>query len=204
MNQIIIGQFIAECRKANSLTQAQLAEKLDITDRAVSKWERGKGLPDASIMLDLCNELGITVNELLSGEKIEMENYDKKTEELLIEMAKNEERKNKGLMVAMWTIEAVSIVSMLVALLAVGFLMEEGLLQTTVAIGITVLFLIPGYIGLKLEVEAGYYECRNCHHRFVPTYKETMKAAHMATTRHLACPECHKRTWCKKVLSKEK
>lgn len=77
MNQTEIGIFIARCRKEQKLTQAQLAEKLNITDRAVSKWETGKSMPDSSIMLDLCAILGITVNELLSGEKIEMKPYEK-------------------------------------------------------------------------------------------------------------------------------
>ena len=90
MNQVKIGKFIAECRKGKNLTQAQLAEKLNITDRAISKWETGKGMPDPSIMLDLCNELNISVNELLSGEMIEMKDYNKKTEELLIKFATKE------------------------------------------------------------------------------------------------------------------
>lgn len=81
MNQIDIGRFIATCRKEKQLTQAQLAEKLNITDRAVSKWETGKSMPDASIMLDLCSIRGITVNELLSGERIRMEDYSKKVDE---------------------------------------------------------------------------------------------------------------------------
>ena len=69
------GKFISRCRKDAGLTQAVLAEKLGITDRAVSKWETGRSLPDASLMLELCGILGISVNELLTGEKIEMENY---------------------------------------------------------------------------------------------------------------------------------
>ena len=69
MNQIKIGRFIAECRKNVSLTQMQLAEKLGITDKAISKWERGLSMPDTAIMLELCDILGISVNELLSGEK---------------------------------------------------------------------------------------------------------------------------------------
>ena len=76
MNQEKIGRFIAECRKKNNMTQSQLAEKLNITDRAISKWENGKSMPDSSIMLDLCSELKISVNELLSGEMIGMNNYD--------------------------------------------------------------------------------------------------------------------------------
>ena len=87
MNQIKIGKFIAECRKKNNLTQMQLAEKLNITDRAISKWKNGKGMPDSSIMLDLCNELKISVNELLCGEFIEMNNYNEVAEKMLLEMA---------------------------------------------------------------------------------------------------------------------
>ena len=87
MDQIKIGKFIAECRKKNNLTQMQLAEKLNITDRAISKWENGKGMTDSSIMLDLCNELKISVNELLCGELIEMNNYNEVAEKMLLEMA---------------------------------------------------------------------------------------------------------------------
>lgn len=202
MDQIKIGKFIAEQRKSRKITQATLAEKLGITDRAVSKWERGKGLPDASLMLELCGILGITVNELLSGEKIEMEDYAKKTEALLIEMAKGEEEKNKNLMTAMWTITIVSIGSLVAALLFVYYYMEPGLIQILTAIGVVIFFLIPAFIGMNFEVKAGYYECKNCHHKFVPTYRAVLMAAHISTTRHLKCPKCGKRTWCKKVLKK--
>ncbi|MBE6727602.1 MAG: helix-turn-helix transcriptional regulator [Ruminococcaceae bacterium] len=95
MNQIKIGRFIAECRKNNNLTQMQLAEKLNITDRAVSKWGTGKSMPDSTIMLDLCRELKISVNDLLNGEIIVMENYKEKTEQLLLEMAKQKEKSDK-------------------------------------------------------------------------------------------------------------
>ena len=86
MNQEAIGNFISACRKEKGLTQAQLAEKLNITNRAVSKWETGKSIPDAAIMLDLCKILDISVNELLSGERIAMENYQKRAEENLVEL----------------------------------------------------------------------------------------------------------------------
>ena len=98
MDQIKIGKFIAERRKRNNLTQMQLAEKLNITDRAISKWENGKAMPDSSIMLDLCNELKISVNELLSGEMIEMKNYDKRAEENLLKLNKSNENQRKMLL----------------------------------------------------------------------------------------------------------
>ncbi|MBR5508821.1 MAG: helix-turn-helix transcriptional regulator, partial [Lachnospiraceae bacterium] len=88
MDQIKIGRFIAVRRKRANLTQLQLADRLGITDKAVSKWERGITMPDTSIMLELCDILGISVNELLSGEKINMENSSQKNEQLLLDMAK--------------------------------------------------------------------------------------------------------------------
>lgn len=202
MNQVKIGKFIAECRKKNNLTQMQLAEKLNITDRAISKWENGKAMPDSSIMLDLCNELKISVNELLSGEMIDMNNYNEIAEKTLLEMAKKEERQNKRLMTSMWTILITSAVFYVGILLLAVNTLEEGIMLGTIICISTIVFLIAGFIGLKFEVDAGYYECKNCHHKFVPTYKEVMFATHLATTRHLKCPKCHKRSWAKKVMSK--
>lgn len=83
MNQIEVGTFIAKCRKEKKLTQAQLAAKLNITDRAVSKWETGRSMPDSSIMLQLCEILGISANELLAGEEVEQEGCEQKAEENL-------------------------------------------------------------------------------------------------------------------------
>ncbi len=91
MDLIKIGKFIAEKRKNKNLTQIELAQKLNITDRAISKWERGKSMPDSSIMLDLCEILEISVNELLTGEEIEMKDYNKQTELNLIEMVRQKE-----------------------------------------------------------------------------------------------------------------
>lgn len=91
MNQIEVGKFIAKCRKEKKLTQAQLAEKLNITDRAISKWETGKSMPDSSIMLELCEILGITVNELLSGEEVGVEIYEKKADENLVALKRKDE-----------------------------------------------------------------------------------------------------------------
>lgn len=202
MNQVKIGKFIAECRKKNNLTQMQLAEKLNITDRAISKWENGKAMPDSSIMLDLCNELKISVNELLSGEMIDMNNYNEIAEKTLLEMAKKEERQNKRLMTSMWTILITSAIFYIGILLLAVNTLEEGIMLGAIICISTIVFLIAGFIGLKFEVDAGYYECKNCHYKFVPTYKEIMFATHLATTRHLKCPKCHKRSWAKKVMSK--
>ena len=202
MNQVKIGKFIAECRKNKKLTQAELAEKLNITDRAISKWETGKGMPDSSIMLNLCDELGINVNELLSGEMIEMKDYDKKAEELLLEMAKKEEKNNKKLLFSMYTILFTSLTFFLFTILITILFIPEGPEQLIIILISTIILLIAGFTALKLEVEAGYYECKKCHYRYVPKYKEVLWAMHMGTTRYLKCPKCDKKSWSKKVMSK--
>ena len=200
MNQIKIGRFIAERRKKKNITQSQLAEKLNVTDRAVSKWETGKSMPDTAIMLDLCNMLDITVNELLYGEEIIMENKNDKNEQILIEMAKEVEHKNKTIWTAMLVIMIVSIIGLLGGLAIVAFFVPEGVWQIIAIIGICIVFLIPCFYALKLEVSVGAYKCKNCGHEIVPTYKQAMNAMHMGFTRYLKCPNCNKRTWCKKVL----
>ena len=202
MDQIKIGKFIAFCRKQKGLTQMQLAEMLGITDKAISKWERGIAMPDTSIMLELCEILGISVNELLSGEKIGMENNNQKNEQLLLDMAKELEKKDKTIWTTMWVIMIVSIAALLASIFVAAFLIPEGPWQLVMILGATVVFLIPCFYALKLEVSVGAYKCKNCGHEFVPTYKEVLNAMHMGTTRYLKCPNCNQRTWCKKVLKK--
>ena len=202
MNQIKIGKFIADCRKQVNLTQMQLAETLGITDKAVSKWDRGIAMPDTSLMLLLCDILGISVNELLSGEKISMENNNQKNEQLLLDITKELEQKNKTIWRAMWAIMTVSIIALLGGLCIAAYLIPEGVWQLVAILGICVVFLIPCFYALKLEVSVGAYKCKNCGHEIVPTYTQALNAMHMGTTRYLKCPKCNKRTWCKKVLKK--
>ena len=202
MDQIKIGRFIAVRRKKANLTQLQLADRLGITDKAVSKWERGITMPDTSIMLELCDILGISVNELLSGEKINMENSSQKNEQLLLDMAKELEKKNKTIWSSMWAIMIVSMTALIAGIFIAAFLIPEGVWQLVTILCVCVLFLIPCFYALKLEVSVGAYKCQNCGYEIVPTYKEVMMAMHRGFTRHLLCPKCNKRTWCKKVLKK--
>ncbi len=202
MDQIKIGRFIAESRKKVKLTQIQLAEKLGITDKAISKWETGKSMPDTAIMLQLCDILEISVNELLSGEKISMENTNQKNEQLLLDMSKELERKNKTVWVSMWVIMIISMTALFAGILIAAFLIPEGVWQLVTIIGICIVFLIPCFYALKLEVSVGAYKCKNCGHEIVPTFRQALMAMHRGTTRYLKCPDCKKRTWCKKVLKK--
>ena len=202
MNQIMIGKFIAERRKKVNLTQMQLAEKLGITDKAISKWEHGVSMPDTSIMLELCDILGISVNELLRGEKSDMENDNQKNEQLLLEMAKELEKKNKTIWTSMWAIMIVSMTALFAGLFLAAFLIPEGVWQLVAIIGICIVFLVPCFYALKLEVSVGAYKCEKCGQEIIPTYNEALFAMHLGTTRYLKCPKCNKRTWCKKVLKK--
>ena len=204
MDLIKIGNFIADCRKEKGLTQEQLAEKLYITDRAVSKWERGLSLPDADKMLDLCNILDINVNELLNGEKINMKDYEKKTDELLVELAKQEELKNKKMITDMYVLTITTVIFYIGITLLAAYTLGEGTLFGIIVAVSTVILVIVAFYALKLEIDAGYYECKKCHHRYVPdSYFKVMLAPHLDTVRYLKCPKCGKRSWSKKVMSKD-
>ena len=202
MNQIKIGEFISSQRKKKNLTQESLAAKLGITDRAVSEWEQGKGLPDISLMIDLCEILGITANELLNSEKTGTENSNQKNEQLLLEMAKELEKKNKIIWSSMWVIMTVSITALIAGVFITTFLIPEGVWQLVTILGVCVVFLMPCFYALKLEVSVGVYKCKNCGHEIVPTYMQALNTMHMGTTRYLKCPKCNKRTWCNKVIKK--
>ena len=202
MDQIKIGKFIAECRKKNNLTQMQLAEKLNITDRAISKWENGKAMPDSSIMLELCNELKISVNELLSGEMIEMKDYNQIAEKNLLEMAKKEEVQNKKMMFYEMVIGYMSSVTFLILLFTASFEVENIVARIILFILAFLVLIVGVSFALKIETETGYYECQKCHHKYVPKYSKVYFAMHIGTTRYMKCPKCNERTWQKKVLSK--
>jgi len=203
MDQIKIGKFIAECRKKNNLTQMQLAEKLNITDRAISKWENGKGMPDSGIMLDLCNELKISVNELLSGEMIEMKNYDENAEKNLLDMVKQKEEADKRLLRMEILMGVLSILPLLISTVIVLLVpMEEWIASVIVGTSIIPL-LIATPFALKIEQTAGYYECNKCHYKYVPKYLSVFGAMHICRTRYMKCPKCNKISWQKKVISKQ-
>ncbi len=203
MDQIKIGKFIAERRKAVNLTQIQLAEMLNITDRAVSKWENGKSMPDSSIMLELCAILKITVNDLLCGEIVTMDDYNRETEKILLEMIKQKEESDRILLAVEWVIGILSVIVLLIPIIIGALLPMEEWQRTVLAFS----GFIPAIVGfgfaLKIEQVAGYYECRKCKHRYVPTYKAVNLAPHIGRTRYMKCPECHKRSWNKKVLRKD-
>lgn len=203
MDQVKIGKFIAECRKKNNLTQMQLAEKLGITDRAVSKWENGKAMPDSSIMLALCNELKISVNDLLSGEIVTMDNYNKESENNLLEMVKQKEESDKRLLHLEILMGILCILPMIISIVIVLTVPMEEWLGGVIAGTSVIPLLIATPFALKIEQVAGYYECAKCHHRYVPTFSSVFFAMHVNRTRYMKCPKCNQKSWNKKVLTKE-
>lgn len=203
MDQVKIGRFVAECRKGKGLTQAKLAEALGITDRAVSKWETGKSMPDASLMLPLCDILGISVNELLSGEHIEMENYSKIAEENLVELKRQQEEHVKLLLTLEYVIGFSCSITFIVLMFVAAYLVKQPLWQGLLIAFAIAEFAVGMHFGMKLEREAGYYECPHCGHRYVPDGLPFWFAMHMGRTRYMKCPKCGKRGWQRKVLMRE-
>ena len=197
-----VGIFISSCRKEKKLTQEQLASKLNISDRAISKWERGLSLPDASIMIELCEILEISVNELLSGERIEKESYNKKAEKLLVEMTNLKEESDKKMLSLEIVIGFLGMFILLSLTFIAAFIEMDDWIRVVLIVTGFVVCLIAVYFGLKIEQEAGYYECNKCHHKYVPTFNSVLWAMHVNRTRYMKCPKCAKWSWNKKVLKK--
>ena len=202
MNQIKIGKFIAECRKKNNLTQMQLAEKLNITDRAISKWENGKSMPDSGIMLDLCDELKISVNELLSGEMIDMNNYNEKAEQNLLEMKKQKEESDKEMLKLEMIIGYMSSITFIVFIFVASFIEMASIIRVLLIVLGSIIFAIGVANAVKIEQTAGYYECKKCNYKYIPTYNSVLFSMHLGRTRYMKCPKCNQKSWNKKVLTK--
>lgn len=208
MEQIKIGKFIASCRKEQGMTQAVLAEKLGISDRAVSKWETGKSMPDSGIMLELCELLKINVNKLLSGEHITMEDYNAKSEEVILGLKSENEKYAKRLLRSEAYIIVVGVVASLAIIIAGTIIAlkngENDPLAIVLIVSGCVIVVAAALIGLGIEVKTGYYECAECGHIYKPSsLLKTAFAIHMNTTRYMKCPKCGKRCWQKKVLTKD-
>ncbi len=203
MDLMKIGRFIAGRRKAHGLTQAKLAEMLGITDRAVSKWQNGKSLPDSSIMLELCRILQISVNDLLCGEVVTMEQKNGLTEKYLLEMVRAKEEADRHLLTAEIYIGVLGVVIFFACVFTAAFApMADWGRVALIAAGLVPFAICMGY-AVKIEQKAGYYECAKCAHKYVPTYKSVLNAPHVNRTRYMVCPECGEKSWQKKRISKD-
>ena len=196
MDQIQIGKFIAKMRKSTNLTQKQLADALSISDKTVSKWECGKGLPDVSLMLPLCNMLNITVNDLLSGEKVSQADYQKKAEGNMMDLMKENEENRKRMALSIIT-GVITIIAVCALIVIAAFIDLPTIVRIILIVGAVVVAVAGIAVGAMLDIKAGYFECPHCKELFVPSMNEYVKSYHTFTKRRLTCPKCGKTGMCK-------
>ena len=205
MNQIKIGKFIKEKRKEQNITQSELAEKLNVTNRSVSKWENGICMPDASIIPELCRLLNISIDDLFNGEFIDKKDKDKYLEKSLLEVYSQKEIGDKKLLNLEIIIGILSAIFVIYINFIAYILVEKSILSEKNAflfvIPSILFFVIIGFISIRIEQTAGYYECKNCNHKYIPTFIKALFATHINRTRYMKCPKCNKYSWNKKVIT---
>ena len=200
MDQVKIGKFISQMRKEKGLTQKQLGEELLISDKTVSKWETGKGMPEVSLMLPLCEKLGINVNELLTGERIPDEDYKKKAEENIMNIMREKEESIRKIIISAIS-AAIAVLASVTIILVAGTLKMETW-QRILLIAIAVIVMAGGIaVACMADLSAGTYECTHCGARFVPSAKSYVFGIHTLTKRKLTCPKCGKRSYCRRRLT---
>lgn len=204
MDQVKIGRFITEQRKQKNYTQRQLADILEISDKIVSKWECGNGFPEVSLLLPLCKELEISVNELLSGERLSEVDYKQKAEENMVNFIQEKEanKKRMQLTILIGIIATISFITLILIVVMYTDVMSIPVKIILVAIA-CLIFIIGMYAAMQGERTIGYYQCKECGDTFVPTFKAYTMGIHLFSTRRLKCPHCGKKSWCKKILAKE-
>ncbi len=198
MDQMKIGKFISTKRKEKKITQSELAEKLNITNRAISKWENGFCSPDASNMLDLCKILDIKINDLFSGEIVDMKDNEKILEENLLEMTRMKEQRDKELLWLELFIGIIVSIFMLTCIFLATFIDMPNWLKVSIIIISIVQFAFGISYVIRIEQIAGYYECDKYHYQYIPSYKSVLFACHINRTRKMKCPQCHKKLGIKK------
>lgn len=187
------GKFIALIRKEKGLTQRELAEKLNLSKKTISKWERGVGFPDISLILPLCKCLEIDANELMTGERLQDKQYRINAENNLLKLMDKTSPKLK------YTISTISaIVTILITLgliLLAGFVIEEVWIKILVCVMSVLLVVSNIALILLVAVNTEVYECCHCGEKFVPTMREYLMGANTMKKRYLRCPYCHKKGW---------
>ncbi len=200
MNLKETGLFIKQKRKEKGLTQEDLARKILVSEKTISKWECGNGFPDTSLILPLCQELGITANELLSAKNLNEKDYKEEAEKNLIVLQAEKERSDKLSLATEWILGIFSVIMILVPCILAAYLQFALWAKILVMIAGFILGFAGFYFCVIIETKAGYYECKHCHHKYIPKFSDVMKAMHMGRTRYMKCPKCNKRTWQKKVV----
>lgn len=202
MDQIKIGKFIQQKRKESGLTQYELAERLNVSDRAVSKWENGNCIPDVSNIQELCKILNITINDLFSGCIVDMKDNEKKLEENLLEMIRIKEQRDRELLILETFIGVTVSIIMFLCIMIASFVQMDNWIRILLIVFGVIPFVIGICYAIRIEQIAGYYECSNCNYKYIPTYKSVLFSTHFNRTRKMKCSNCNKKSWHKKVISK--
>lgn len=201
MDLQIIGNFIKEQRKAKGLTQAQLAEKIFVSEKTISKWECGNGFPDTSLILPLCQTLEITANELLSGKKItNTDEYKNQAEQNILSLQLKIENSSKFLFKLEWIIGILVSVCLLSLVFIASFIEMATWLRISLIIFGFIVFIFGMHFALLIEQRVGLYECRKCGNKYIPTYNQVLWAPHYGRNRLMKCPKCNKKSYHKKVI----
>ncbi len=189
-------------RKEKNLTQREVAERLLISEKTVSKWETGNGLPEVSLMKPLCDLLGISLNEFFSGERLDEKQYYAKAEANIMSLAAEKAKAKKDIVLSI-------IVVAMTLIAGITLITIASLIEMTVALRITLIVIAELLVGggicvaIVLDRDAGVFECPHCGERFVPTTMAYVFSVHGINWRRLRCPKCHKMGNCKKKLSRK-
>jgi len=203
MDLRVTGKFIQERRKAKKLTQVQLAEKLNVSEKTISKWECGNGFPDTTLMLPLCEVLEISANELLSGKVLSKEEYKSNADKNIVTLKTTNERLSKLLLKCEWIIGILSVIIILVGSIIASYINIPEIWRILIVVGSLLLSLPLILFAILIEKDAGFYECAHCHHKYIPTWKAVLWSPHMGRTRKMKCPKCGKKTWNKKTTNND-
>ena len=199
MDYTKIGSFIARERRAGKLTQEELAEKLYVSAKTVSKWENGKGLPDTSLLLNICGIFGVTVNELLSGERLDDREYRDRAEDNIADLlSQRRDNKRKILFSAVCCAAGFSVLSVCTAV--ASFLDMAAWLRICLIFYGFVIAVFGLAVAAACDVKTGSFVCGHCGKKFAPSAKEYIFSRHTFTARRLKCPFCGKVGMCKKSL----
>ena len=201
MNMQKIGAFLAELRKENKYTQDELGEKIGVTNKTVSRWENGNYLPPVEMLQILSKLYNVSINELLSGERLNEKQYKENAEEyIVVDLMKKRKEAKKRIAVSL----VVSVITILVgvSIILLSALLSAPIWLRIICIVLSVIVIIFG-IGAccVLTVDAGVYECPNCGEKFIPSMKNFISGTHTFTKRKLRCPKCGKKSFCRKRLS---
>ncbi len=193
MDTVKIGRFIKSLRKEKSLTQREVANKLNVSEKTISKWETGNGMPEVSLMLPLCKFFGISINELLSGERLDEKRYVEKAEENMTCLVDRTTPRKK---IVISTVSCVLVILSSLALILLSALFIQQIWLKLVVIGIALIVVIADVsVILLVAISTEIYKCEECGEQFVPTLKAYILAPHTFKRRYLKCPHCGKKSW---------